>query len=178
MWILLVSRLLSKLLPSYPDASSRGRCRRSIRYVRDDFTQAVKNVLMGRVANRCSNPACRAATSGPGLEPDSFSNIGVAAHITAASPGGARYDASLSPVARSSVANGIWLCQNCAHLVDVDETSYPTELLQRWKAEAEDQAAAMLQAGTGFIQDSLELRLPQLDSTESLLSLPTPQLPV
>jgi tetratricopeptide (TPR) repeat protein len=138
--------------------------------VRDDFRQAVKNVLAGRAANRCSNPACRTATSGPGLEPDTFSNVGVAAHITAASPGGARYDASLSREERSGAANGIWLCQTCAHLVDTDEAGYPVELLQWWKAEAEELARTMLREGTGAIQDSLELRLPAQDSPDALLS--------
>jgi hypothetical protein len=138
--------------------------------VRDDFSQAVKNILAGRVANRCSNPACRAATSGPGLEPDTFSNVGVAAHITAASPGGARYDASLSGEERSSVANGIWLCQTCAHLVDADEAGYPVELLRRWKTEAEDLARTMLRQGIGSIENSLELRLPTQESSDTLLS--------
>jgi hypothetical protein len=138
--------------------------------VRDDFSQAVKNVLAGRVANRCSNPACRAATSGPGLEPNTFSNVGVAAHITAASRGGARYDASLSTEERSSAANGIWLCQTCAHLVDTDELGYPVELLERWKTEAEDLARTMLRQGIGSIRDSVELRLPARDSPDTLLS--------
>ncbi len=34
--------------------------------------------------------------------------------------------------------NGIWLCQNCAHLIDVDVLQYPESLLRKWKQIAEN----------------------------------------
>jgi ribosomal protein L37AE/L43A len=52
-----------------------------------------------------------------------MNNIGVAAHISGAAPGGPRYDASMSSEARKSINNGIWLCANCARLVDGDAVS-------------------------------------------------------
>jgi len=67
-------------------------------------------------------------------------NIGVAAHITAASPGGARYDESLTPEQRRDARNGVWLCQNCAKLVDNDETQFPVEYLRAWKTMREVEA--------------------------------------
>ena len=67
-------------------------------------------------------------------------NVGVAAHITAAAAGGARYDASLSPEDRSAQANGIWLCQTCATLIDADENRFTVDLLRQWKRDAEERA--------------------------------------
>jgi Zn-finger protein len=88
----------------------------------------------------CSNPNCRKLTSGPRSDPNKSVRIGVAAHITAASPGGPRYDKSLSQRERSSAANGIWLCQNCAKLVDNDAVQYTVELLRSWKGISEKSA--------------------------------------
>jgi hypothetical protein len=64
----------------------------------------------------------------------------MAAHITAASPGGARYDPSLTPEERRSAENGIWMCQNDGTLVDRDEQRFPVGLLRNWKMIAEDEA--------------------------------------
>jgi rubrerythrin len=105
--------------------------------MRDDFTERAKRVLQERVGNHCSNPNCGVVTSGPNAHPERSTKIGVAAHITAASAGGPRYDASLSRAERSSVENGIWLCQNCAHFVDADSLAYHVGLLRLWKANAE-----------------------------------------
>lgn len=93
-----------------------------------------------RVAGRCSNPTCRAQVFGPQLDSAKALNLGVAAHISAASPGGPRYDASLSPAQRASIDNGIWLCQNCAKLVDNDPLRYPSDVLADWKRTAEEEA--------------------------------------
>jgi hypothetical protein len=106
----------------------------------DDFSEPVKRALVSRVGNLCSNPDCRALTSGPQEDPEKALNIGVAAHITAASPGGPRYDLELVPEERSSPSNGVWLCQNCAKLVDNDPARFTVELLHGWKATAEVEA--------------------------------------
>lgn len=89
---------------------------------------------------RCSNPNCRQLTSGPSSNSKKSINIGVAAHITAASSGGARYDATLSSDDRRGPDNGIWCCQNCGKLVDNDADKYPTDLLLRWKVCSEEAA--------------------------------------
>src|SRR4051812_27783962 len=96
---------------------------------RDEFTVEVKRTLAARVAHHCSNPDCRAVTSGPQSEPTKALNIGVAAHICAAAPGGPRYDDVMSPEVRGAIENAIWLCQNCAKLVDNDPQRYPGDLL-------------------------------------------------
>lgn len=112
--------------------------------MRDDFSLKVKDTLAKRVAYRCSNPACCLLTSGPRTEPDRALSIGVAAHIAAASPGGPRYNASQTKEQRTSIINAIWLCQNCAKLIDSDEVAYPTQLLLHWKWQAEDVARKAL----------------------------------
>lgn len=86
---------------------------------------------------RCSNPGCRRPTSGPQVRNDKALSIGVAAHITAASPGGPRFNAALTIDQRISITNGVWLCQNCAKLVDNDELRYSAETLSLWKQDAE-----------------------------------------
>ena len=53
----------------------------------DDFSNDVKELLAKRAGVRCSNPNCRQPTSGPASESKKSVNIGVVAHITAASPG-------------------------------------------------------------------------------------------
>ena len=54
--------------------------------MRDDFPVGMKETLAKRVGNKCSNPDCGQPTSGPHEDPAKVLNIGVAAHITAASP--------------------------------------------------------------------------------------------
>jgi hypothetical protein len=105
--------------------------------MRDDFDRETKEVLARRVGNRCSNPNCRKLTSGPQANPSKALNIGVAAHITAGAPGGPRYDEHQTPKARKSIENGIWLCQNCAKLIDNDQLRYTTDLLHEWKRLSE-----------------------------------------
>jgi hypothetical protein len=41
---------------------------------------------------------------------------------------------------RKAITNGIWLCQNCAKLVDNDENRYTVDLLRRWKGLSEEAA--------------------------------------
>lgn len=112
--------------------------------LRDDFSRKTKGMLAKRVANVCSNPSCRVRTIGPDEGGAGAINIGVAAHIAAASGGGPRYDPFMTLEERSGIDNGIWLCQNCAHLIDADSAAYPVELLHRWKEQAESEARASL----------------------------------
>ena len=55
---------------------------------RDNFSKQVIEKLRPRVANRCSNPDCRVPTTGPNLDIQKVSNIGIAAHICATARGG------------------------------------------------------------------------------------------
>ena len=115
---------------------------------RDDFAKQTLDLLAKRVGVRCSNPSCRKLTTGPRTESHHILNIGVGAHITAASPGGARYDPFLTAQQRQSPDNGIWLCQNCAKLIDNDAARYSIDVVRGWKAQAEESALAELEGRT------------------------------
>jgi hypothetical protein len=108
--------------------------------MRDDFSEEVKRALAHRSNLICSNPACGCTTGGPQEDPSKALNIGVAAHIAAASPGGPRYDPDLVNEQRRSAENGLWLCQNCAKLVDNDPVNFPAKLLHAWKTIREHNA--------------------------------------
>jgi hypothetical protein len=73
---------------------------------RDDFSKPTVDRMAKRVGMKCSYPDCRAPTSGPDAA-GGITNTGIAAHISAASPGGARYDPNLSSEERSDIGNGI-----------------------------------------------------------------------
>lgn len=111
---------------------------------RDDFPARIKKILCDRVGCKCSNPSCKVATVGPNSDPNKTTNIGEAAHITAAAPGGPRYDENMSAEDRKSIDNGIWLCSKCAGIIDKDPTVYSVELLHEWKRLAEEEAAMLL----------------------------------
>ena len=107
---------------------------------RDDFKDSVKNILRQRAGDKCC--LCGTPTSGPSNDPEKAHNIGQAAHITAASKGGPRYDETLTTEQRSSPENGIWLCGNCHTIVDGDKEGkvYTVEILEQHKKECEEQA--------------------------------------
>lgn len=87
-------------------------------------------------------------TTGPNSDPNKSLSIGKAAHITAASEGGPRYDRNLTSAQRKHISNGIWLCSSCADIIDLDEDTYPTTLLKDWVASAERHAKRRLNSGT------------------------------
>ncbi len=122
--------------------------------MRDDFSRGTIDVLFRRARAKCSNPACPTVTCGAHSEEDKAINIGVAAHITAAAPGGPRYDPAFSAEERKSPHNGIWLCQTCAKLIDSDSPKYTVELLRAWKtiAEAADEQEAARMAAFSTIE--------------------------
>lgn len=115
--------------------------------MRDDFLQPVKNTVAQRVGVCCSNPGCRQPTSGPSDSERAVTNVGVTAHIAAASPGGPRFDPGMTSEQRSSVDNAIWLCQKCAKAIDDDGVRYTPALLRTWKAGAEDRAREAIEKG-------------------------------
>jgi hypothetical protein len=105
---------------------------------RDDFSTTVRLTLSRRVGGFCSRPGCKNHTSGPHANPDKVNDTGVAAHITAAAPGGPRYNPALTSAERKAANNGMWLCQFCAKLIDSDAATYPEALLREWKIWAEE----------------------------------------
>ncbi len=114
--------------------------------LRDDFPKHVADALAKRAAFICSNPKCRALTIAPSEADESkVLYIGKAAHICAAAEGGPRYDAQMAPEERKSASNGVFLCSNCADMIDRNKgVDFPVELLRRWKDDHEKWVAANL----------------------------------
>lgn len=123
---------------------------------RDDFKLSTIKKLRDRVAHRCSNPSCRVATSAPQDE-EGVTNVGKAAHICAASPGGARFDAGMTSNERKAFSNGIWLCAIHADEIDRDVNTYTVEWLKGWKKQAEAAAKAELGRRQPSAQDAPDL---------------------
>jgi len=117
---------------------------------RDEFSREVREALAARVGLRCSNPECQQLTSGPAADPARAINIGVAAHITSASPGGPRFDAALTTDQRVAIENAIWLCQTGGALADRDTARFSVALLRGWKETAEDAASKAIRAGSRY----------------------------
>lgn len=109
---------------------------------RDDFSTAVIRLLRERVGGMCSKPDCSVLTHGASAQKDKVSNVGVAAHISAAAPLGPRYDKNMSAEQRKSIDNAIWLCQTCSKLIDTDTVTYSVSLLHAWKMRAERRSNA------------------------------------
>ena len=108
--------------------------------MRDDFTKQTISEIARGVGYRCSNPDCDRPTVGANAAQDGTITIGVAAHICAASPGGPRYDPDQTPEARRHTRNGLWLCQSCGRLIDIDPEKFTIEVLAEWKRSAQNRA--------------------------------------
>ncbi|MFH1918762.1 MAG: hypothetical protein ABIP48_02600 [Planctomycetota bacterium] len=121
---------------------------------RDEFPVSVRRLLAERAGQICSNPDCRFGTTGPHTAPNKSTRLGKASHICAAAPGGPRYDPEQSPDQRRSIENGIWLCGTCADLVDADERRYPRELLQKWRADHEQDIQEGLKGSRQLIEET------------------------
>ncbi|MFH1829502.1 MAG: hypothetical protein ABH871_01830 [Pseudomonadota bacterium] len=106
---------------------------------RDDFNKTVVDALAKRAAFICSNPECRTLTIAPSSEDVlKFIYIGKAAHIAAAAEGGPRFDPGMSFDERKSIDNGVFLCSNCADMIDKNMgIDYPVALLKEWKGTHE-----------------------------------------
>ena len=105
---------------------------------RDDFSKQTALQIAKRAGWLCSFPSCRTPTVGATANGDGEINIGTAAHICAAAPGGPRYDEKMTPEQRSSAKNGIWMCRDHGKAIDSDVKALTVDLLCQWKRQAEE----------------------------------------
>lgn len=110
---------------------------------RDDFSSKVRQAVALRAGYFCSFTECGQLTAGPSGESSmATAQVGIAAHICAAAPGGPRYDASMTPEERAHIDNAIWMCATHATLIDRDEVTYPVDALKKMKVAHEARIAA------------------------------------
>lgn len=107
---------------------------------RDEFKQKAKLQIAKRAGWHCSDPSCRRLTIGSNSDGTGEINLGIAAHICAAAPGGPRYDPNQTPAQRSSPDNGVWMCSLHSIAVDTKDSKFTVELLHEWKARAQRDA--------------------------------------
>jgi hypothetical protein len=109
---------------------------------RDNFSPQTKRYVALRAGHQCSFTGCPQRTVGPsGESPTAIANVGDAAHICAAAPGGRRYVEAMTPEERSHIDNAIWCCTQHARLIDRDETVYTIEALRQMKRDREAASA-------------------------------------
>ncbi len=105
---------------------------------RDDFSERTKQQIGKRAGWICSFPACGKHTIGATSDGMGEINIGTAAHICAAAPGGPRYDESMSQEDRSSASNGVWMCRDHGKAIDSTDPQFTVGRLREWKRQAEE----------------------------------------
>lgn len=104
---------------------------------RDNFSSTTKETLAKRVGYHCAWAPCQISTIGPHSDPEKSLLLGEAAHISAASKGGPRFDDKITPEQRKALENGVWLCPTHAAMVDKDAARYSVATLKQWQADAE-----------------------------------------
>lgn len=114
---------------------------------RDDFLVAVKKAVAERAGYLCSAPFCDHFTIGPHSNPWKSKNLGMAAHIHAASPGGPRYDENQTKEERRAIDNAIWVCHHCGTDIDADASPYDADTLREWKESHEGMVSELQKLG-------------------------------
>jgi hypothetical protein len=101
---------------------------------RAEFSVATRKIIAERAGYQCSVLNCGRLTSGRGPSQTQVLNIGMAAHIYAASPRGPRGTGGLSADERSQPENGIWCCYSHGKAIDSDAGNvFSAAQLQAWK---------------------------------------------
>lgn len=102
--------------------------------LRDRVPPAQERVVVSRSGNKCAYPGCGLdLTIDPRAEGDRPKATGKVAHIAAASPGGPRYDPSMTAAERGSAQNLIYLCGPHHDAVDTQLQYHTREFLSEAK---------------------------------------------
>lgn len=123
---------------------------------RDDFSPATKDLLAKRSGYVCAYPGCKRMTiAGSEDRSSGLTMTGIAAHITAASKNGPRFDPDMSHEERSSESNGIWTCQIHGKFIDDNPSKCTTEELHRWKTQHEKWVFDRVESGTELFNEGV-----------------------
>lgn len=115
---------------------------------RAEFSQLTRETLAKKSGYICAYQGCKRMTvAGSADRKSGLTMVGVAAHITAASNRGPRYDPSTSSEERASEANDIWTCQIHGKLIDDNPSKYTVDVLCRWKRQHEDWVFNRVESG-------------------------------
>ena len=132
---------------------------------RTPISQKAVKRLFAESGGVCAFPGCNTRF----VDVTSGALLGEMCHINAASPGGPRFDSSLSEEARSNDDNLIILCPTHHSLIDQDADTYSAAKLKSLKAAHESMVAAILSAeGTTTIQESQTIDLVRQVDSESV----------
>ncbi|MCZ4279002.1 ABC-three component system protein [Rhodococcoides yunnanense] len=119
-----------------------------------DPLESQVRMLFGRSGGRCAYTDCGKLLVVPSSSRrDQPKNVAKIGHITAASPGGPRYDPLLTKEERRSSANLILLCGNHHDAVDSQLVHHTTNWLldaKRFHEETMDRAAEYAMGSVGF----------------------------
>jgi hypothetical protein len=116
---------------------------------RDNFSSEVINAIKLQSAYICSNPECRKLTVAPALSDKmKVQYFGKIAHINAAAVNGPKYNVRMTVSERKAIGNAIFLCSNCADMIDKNKgDDYPADLLHSWKETHKEWVLANLNKG-------------------------------
>lgn len=117
---------------------------------RKAIPRSVEKVLFSQSGNQCSYPGCPTELTIEKSDGTSTST-GVIAHICAVSPGGPRFDHSMSESDVNSEANLVLLCPEHHTLVDTDVNGHPVVLLRRYKYEHVAKVRELMEQAMGTI---------------------------
>lgn len=119
---------------------------------RDRVPHAQEKVVISRSGNKCAYPNCGIdLTIDPQSAGDQPKATGKVAHITAASPGGPRYDASMPSKQRSSAGNLIYLCGPHHDAIDSQLEYHTCEFLFRAKRVHEEAVERAVRNALGTV---------------------------
>jgi hypothetical protein len=101
---------------------------------RDNFSRATIEQLAESAGHCCTR--CDFRTHYWCTERLKWIHLGNAAHDAAASVGGKRYDAEMTPEQRRAAENGAWLCASCATIVDKAHEHFPRGTIAAFQSAA------------------------------------------
>jgi len=111
-----------------------------------------EKVVIARSGNLCAYPACGAElVFAAEAEGDQPKVVGKVAHIAAASPGGPRYDASMSDIQRGSAENLIYLCGPHHDAIDSQLEKHTAAFLRDAKTAHESAVARAVKSALGNV---------------------------